>query len=257
MMLEMNRRNGFHERCQKVLVYNDRDKHIHIKSNVRGEFRGKLGIIVTIHACDGNITNNTRISVKINGVASIRATTVKNIVAIQPNSEYFAFDHFLSPPVTTSFDTLSNKEYNYIFNEIPLPFHDDKGVCDDHKNFVLDWIKALNSRAAAESAKATRSALACLFTPPPAEPPEKRLRMSHTKPTLPAHRFHGLPSSHLLVPADRQSGCTYCKYVKAKAKLEGLPHVDRINRPKKKCSVCGDHLCKECFESFHSADVDE
>lgn len=126
-----------------------------------------------------------------------------------------------------------------------------KNVASTHKRFVMDWIKALNTRADIHDKQATRKALAVLLSPPTYRDPAKRIRMSHKKPKLPDYRLQGDPQSHLLVSSATRGGCIYCKYQNAIGRLENKS-VKRIPRRNKKCILCGDYLCPDCFEPFHA-----
>jgi hypothetical protein len=72
------------------------------------------------------------------------------------------------------------------------------------KDFVLDWIIALNHRAKfiEERTTRTRKAVAELISPVMNQnhgKPKKATRMSHTKPSLPSYRFSGKPEDHVAV----------------------------------------------------------
>jgi hypothetical protein len=66
----------------------------------------------------------------------------------------------------------------------------EKKLVGNQKNFVLDWIVALNNRAQFIETQRTRKAVASLTSP--VDPrKEKRFRISSTKPQLPSHRLLG------------------------------------------------------------------
>ena len=128
----------------------------------------------------------------------------------------------------------------------------DKKVYQDQKEFVLDWIVALNRRAHFAETARTRQAVACLSTPSSGKK-KKRIRMSSKQPQLPDYRFKGDPEDHIAIVVNEQQGCTYCKYERALAKLSGTQTLPTLSRPSRKCLACGDHLCSLHFDLFHKA----
>jgi hypothetical protein len=127
----------------------------------------------------------------------------------------------------------------------------EKKAVKTQKDFVCDWIVALNHRAKFIETARTRRALAELISPVNNGPKEKRLRMSHTKPQLPSYRLDGNKEHHLPTLAKKQKACTYCRYKTAIAKLNGDNPVPPVARPYKYCILCGDHLCNAHFDLFH------
>jgi hypothetical protein len=131
----------------------------------------------------------------------------------------------------------------------------EKKVVKTQKDFVLDWIIALNHRAKFIETTRTRKAVAELISPVinQNQGKPKKARMSHTKPSLPSYRFSGKPEDHVAVIAKKQLSCTYCRYACAVAKLEGTSLVPPpVSRTLKKCLICGDHLCTQHFDLFHA-----
>ena len=121
----------------------------------------------------------------------------------------------------------------------------------NQKDFILDWITALNERAFADGRATTRRAIAALASPPSSSKP-KRIRMKKNDPELPNYRFKGSKQDHVPVLTTNQQGCTYCKYLKALAKANGQTPLPTVARPARKCLACGDHLCSLHFDQFHS-----
>jgi hypothetical protein len=60
-----------------------------------------------------------------------------------------------------------------------------KGVCNNQKDFLIEWIRSLNDKADFLDRQRTRSATAALLTPPSIEPKVKRSRMRNHEPELP------------------------------------------------------------------------
>lgn len=127
----------------------------------------------------------------------------------------------------------------------------EKKEVDNQKDFVLDWIAALNKRAQFIETQRTRTAVAA-FTSPSSQGKEKRNRMSAKQPQLPSYRFDGERKDHAQVISKEQRRCTYCKYELAVAKLNGTEPLPNVARPSRKCLVCGDHLCNVHFDLFHT-----
>ena len=127
----------------------------------------------------------------------------------------------------------------------------DPGIT--HKKFLQDFIQSLLDRATIEvhgrntRLSATKRRAAWHYAT------QKKRRMSHTQPKLPHYRLLGDPKEHIQTIADGhvQRTCIYCSYLKQKAKIDGgnPPPVKKVAR---KCSRCGDHLCQEHFDVFHS-----
>ena len=129
----------------------------------------------------------------------------------------------------------------------------EKKIYDNQKDFVCDWILALNRRAKFAESQRTRQAFASLNTPTSSSK-KKRIRMSSTKPKLPQYRLQGERSDHVKVVTKEQQGCTYCKYERAMAKINGTLPIPPLARPSRKCLTCGDHLCSLHFDLFHTAE---
>ena len=75
--------------------------------------------------------------------------------------------------------------------------------------------------------------------------------MSAKKLQLPEYRLKG--SDHVPVMTKEQQGCTYCKYERAVAKLNGEGTLPEVSRPARMCLACGDHLCSLHFVKFHQS----
>jgi hypothetical protein len=47
--------------------------------------------------------------------------------------------------------------------------------------------------------------------------------------------------------------CTYYKYIRARAKADGVPTtlLPTISKPARQCFACGYHLCRPRFNVFH------
>ena len=119
-----------------------------------------------------------------------------------------------------------------------------------HKDFILEWVDSMNQRADFIDKKLTRAAVSAILSPPSSN---KKQRMSHTKPTLPEYRLTGRRTDHIIVMADTQKSCTYCRYLYAKAK-QNQTTPPRVKKPLRKCLVCGDHLCSDHFDEFHKVE---
>ena len=134
-----------------------------------------------------------------------------------------------------------------------------KGYKGSHKDFTMDWIKALLARAKAEDVRDTRQCSGAVDGATTPSPTMKRRRMSHTKPELPSYRFNGPKEDHHMVRMDgkgQPKACTYCSFLAALAKgAGGVP--PKIAPSRLYCFSCGDFLCKEHEESFHSKEMDE
>jgi hypothetical protein len=128
----------------------------------------------------------------------------------------------------------------------------EKGTHKEQKDFVLDWILALNHRAQFVETARTRTAVA-LFASPAEKRKEKRSRMSAKNPELPSYRLQGDRSQHVAVLVKEQKRCTYCKWEHARDKMNGTMPLPTIARPARKCLACGDHLCTQHFDLFHTA----
>jgi hypothetical protein len=112
-----------------------------------------------------------------------------------------------------------------------------KGVCDRQKEYTLDWIQALNRRAQFMDLQSTRRATVDFVSPNKASGP-KRTRMSSTNPQLPAYRFQGDPEHHAPYVGKEQRACTYCKYLFAIAKKDGVNPLPEVARPSRRCFLC-------------------
>jgi hypothetical protein len=126
-----------------------------------------------------------------------------------------------------------------------------KNVYSNQKEFVLDWISALNNRADYFERQRTRAAIQALTSPPSSATKKPRIRMKKTDPQLPLYRFSGRRQDHVHVITTEQRGCTYCKYLRAKAKAADEELLPEVSRPLKKCLMCGDNLCALHFDAFH------
>lgn len=126
-----------------------------------------------------------------------------------------------------------------------------KEACSNQKDFLIEWITSMNDRADFIERQRTRSAAAALLSPPPIEQKGKRSRMKKHEPELPHYRFHGKKEDHVAVITTKQLCCTYCKYLRAKAKADGTTPLPSICRPARACLACNDHLCSIHFDLFH------
>ena len=132
------------------------------------------------------------------------------------------------------------------------------GYKGSHKEFTMEWCKALSARAKAEEVRETRLRRGSPIDPRDIHgsvmPTSKRRRMSHTKPELPDYRFSDPKEDHhmVMLPLEKKPRtCTYCSYIAALAKGSGAePEAPR--KSKGYCFACGDFLCKDHFEIFHS-----
>ncbi|KAG7338421.1 PB1 domain containing protein [Nitzschia inconspicua] len=111
--------------------------------------------------------------------------------------------------------------------------------------------RASNKRAMSVEAQRPGTDISPFTSPASPRASNKRTRMSSKKPHLPLHRFDGEGKNHVAVIVKEQRRCTYCKYEFAMAKLNGTHPLPTVARPSRKCSTCGDHLCKPHFEVFH------
>jgi hypothetical protein len=127
----------------------------------------------------------------------------------------------------------------------------DKGTCKEQKDFVLDWILAMNHRAQFIETARTRTAIATL-TSPSEKRKEKRARISAKNPELPPYPLQGDRSNHVAIVVKEQRRCSYCKWQNACAKINGTVPLPAIVRPARKCLACGDHLCHQHFDLFHT-----
>lgn len=138
------------------------------------------------------------------------------------------------------------------------------GYKESHKDFTMEWCKALSNRAKAETVRETRQRRTAAANEYNDNsnihgsilPPSKRRRMSHTNPELPAYRFSEPKEDHHKVdlPLDKKARtCTYCSYLYMLNKAS-----DQVPEPPKKskgyCFACGDFLCREHFDIFHQKD---
>ncbi len=131
------------------------------------------------------------------------------------------------------------------------------------KDFVMDLIETLNTRATAMSFQTTRTrgagggnaAETTFTTPPPTSGGKKRCRIYGSSPQLPACRFTGTRADHCVVIKEKgtQIRCTYCAYLSKRHQRIGTPdqQVTPIRRVRRSCHWCKEFLCKEHFGPFH------
>ena len=114
-----------------------------------------------------------------------------------------------------------------------------------HKIFRCQFIMALKQRGTGEDRRRA------VENPRP----PKRLRISHKKPILPPQRLDGPPHS-LIRPTGEsvQKDCRYCSFKRVLAKNAGEP-IPKRSRPITYCRECNVHLCKDCMDPYHSAEV--
>jgi hypothetical protein len=127
-----------------------------------------------------------------------------------------------------------------------------KGVCDSQKEYTLDWIQALNRRAQFMDLQATTRRATVDFVSPNKGSGPKRTQMSSTNPQLPAYRFQGDPEQHVPYGGKEQRACTYCKYLFAIAKKDGVNPLPEVARPSRCCFACNNHLCSLHFKPFQT-----
>ena len=118
-----------------------------------------------------------------------------------------------------------------------------------HKTFLRDFVDALIGRGDAEKFGNTRKAKARARTPSP----NKRHRVSKTRPSLPIQRFRGNKEDHVVImaPANTQRACVYCSYLAAKDRCNGSS-PRKVRKPARMCMACQVHLCTEHFDAYHS-----
>ena len=128
----------------------------------------------------------------------------------------------------------------------------------EHKDFLEDWVKALNERAVVMdyNRAITRSTECQTFNTPPSTSGNgsKRRRMSHKTPSLPNGRLYGSLEDHApVIPlGGRQHRCIYCSYKFNKAKKARCAVLPHIRRVKRMCHQCQVYLCTEHFGIYHS-----
>jgi hypothetical protein len=96
----------------------------------------------------------------------------------------------------------------------------EKGTYKEQKDFVLDWILALNHQAQFVETARTRTAVA-LFASPAEKRKEKRSRMSAKNPELPSY-------STLRSWQKEQKRCTCCKWEHVRDKMNGTVPLPTI-----------------------------
>jgi hypothetical protein len=121
------------------------------------------------------------------------------------------------------------------------------------KEFLCDWIKALNNRAVVcEYGNRLSATLAMIGSPPPsASKCNKRHRISHLHPSLPSKRLEGERKDHVATLGNRQERCRYCAYLPAVAKQAGTTPLPTASHPKQKCSYCDVSLCSMHFQQYY------
>jgi hypothetical protein len=120
---------------------------------------------------------------------------------------------------------------------------------DDHKEFVVDFVRSLLQRAASYRTQATRRRVATLNPSPP-----KRRRTSLKNPSLPSHRFRGNPEDHVVAIRKGQKNCIYCSYLRQLASSAGQEELPTIRRVSRYCTACNDSLCNLHFVLYHTKD---
>ncbi|KAG7371797.1 hypothetical protein IV203_017939 [Nitzschia inconspicua] len=119
-----------------------------------------------------------------------------------------------------------------------------KSRCEslEHKQFVEQYIIALNNRAAiADHYAATRSAVMAITSPPCAT--NRRRRMGTKRPSLPEDRFKGKRSDHQVLVNKTQKACIYCSYERAVAKLNSVEPLRKVANVTRVCLLCRQHIC--------------
>lgn len=128
-------------------------------------------------------------------------------------------------------------DFNYSFIDITEKV---KPKSLTHLLFRNNFIVALRNRA--EGIDRRRS-----FDDNPK--PTKRIRVSSKHPTLPPERLDNLP--HTISIGENVKYCRYCAYKVAVAKLANAPLPEK-HRSSYFCTNCDAHLCKKCFNPYHS-----
>lgn len=127
----------------------------------------------------------------------------------------------------------------------------------DHKDFVKEFIHALNKRSLDFDSRVTRSvAVQTTTSPPGSGEKSKRRRMSHVNPTLPETRLQGNQHEHQVQLCGKQRRCVYCSYLISLAKSQGTP-PEAIGTPRivrRRCSYCKVHICKDHWNDYHGQD---
>ena len=129
-----------------------------------------------------------------------------------------------------------------------------KHICTkpvDHKTFLLTWCRVMKRRAVMLVRRTRNSLIHVKDT----GSPTKRFRFSDKNPSLPEVR-HSQEVTHVAVIAASQGKCIYCRYLHLCKKIEN-PDADPrswgvVRQPMRKCIGCGYHLCRDCFDSYHS-----
>ena len=129
-------------------------------------------------------------------------------------------------------------------------------ICPDpvtHKSFTLKWMWCLMRRAT----MLVRHTRNTIVHEAQRSSPSKRFRMSNTNPTLPEVR-HDPNVSHIPTLSKRQGKYIYCRYLHLCNKLEDPDAHPRawgiIRQPQRMCIGCGFHVCKQCWDVYHSED---
>ncbi len=129
----------------------------------------------------------------------------------------------------------------------------------EQKDFLMNFIAALNVRATSMTFQSTRTRRTLSeeetnFTTPPSSRGNKRRRMCSVSPQLPARRFTGTRENHCVVVKQEgtQLQCIYCVYLHKKQRIEEPDQPDLpIRRVRRMCHWCQEYLCKEHFGTFH------
>ena len=128
----------------------------------------------------------------------------------------------------------------------------------DQKDFVMAFVDKLIQRAEAMDIRNTRSTHENTGSPEPLI--NKRMRYSHTSPSLPEKRLQGRHDEHIQTYSDKRKTCKYCSFLKLKNKVDNPEEefesikVALVNRM---CSFCDVHICGAHWNHYHELNYED